>query len=242
MNWDDRVILVTGGAHRVGKAMALRAARLGAQVAITYNASPGPAEETCAEIESLGRKALALQCNQAEASLIQPVIDKIIDHFGALDGLVNSASVFYQKDFFDINPADWDEVIAVNTRGPFFFTQAAGRHMIENGGGVIINIIDESALKPSLAYPHHTISKAGLWSLTRLSALRLAPEVRVNAILPGAVLKPPDWTDEHWESLKEDIPLKKLGSPDDVCDALEYLLCSDFVTGQMIVTDGGVTI
>lgn len=242
MNWDSKVILVTGGAHRLGKAMALRAANMGAHVAITYHKSATLAEETCAEIVALGRNSIAVQCDQADSALIRPAVEKIIQKFKRLDGLVNSASVFYQKDFFDISPDDWDKVIAINTRGPFFFTQVIGQYMQENDGGVIINIIDESAMKPSLSYPHHTISKAGLWSLTRYAALRLAPKIRVNAILPGAVLKPPDWKDEHWQSLKKHIPLDRLGSPKDVCDALEYLLRSDFVTGQMIVTDGGETI
>lgn len=242
MNWTDKVILVTGGAHRVGKAMALRAADLGANVVITYHASSGPAEETCAEISAKGRQALAIQCNQAQVEPIAETVEAVIQHFGRLDGLVNSASVFYQCDFFEITPDEWDEVLNVNTRGPFLFTQAAGRHMVSHEGGVIVNIIDESALDPNPEYPHHTVSKAALWSLTRVSAKRLAPKVRVNAILPGAVLKPPDWTDARWESLIDIIPLRKLGSPEDVCQALEYLLCADFVTGQMIVVEGGATI
>lgn len=242
MNWTDKVILVTGGAHRVGKAMALRAADLGANIVITYHASSGPAEETCEQITAMARKAMAVQCNQAHVEPIVKTVEAVIQHFGRLDGLVNSASVFYQRDFFEITPDEWDEVLNVNTRGPFLFTQAVGRYMVSHEGGAIVNIIDESVLDPNPDYPHHTVSKSALWSLTRLSALRLAPKVRVNAIMPGAVLKPPDWTDARWESLIDLIPLRKLGSPEDVCQALEYLLCADFVTGQMIVVEGGATI
>ncbi len=242
MNWTDKVVLVTGGAHRLGKAMALRAASLGAHIAITYHASSGPAKTTCAEIKALGRKAIAIQCNQAETAQVSETVNTVFQHFGQIDGLVNSASVMFAKDFFNITQQDWDQVLAINTRGPFFFTQAVARHMLEKDGGAIINLIDESALTPSLGYPHHTISKSGLWALTRLSALRLAPKIRVNAILPGAVLKPPDWEDARWQALKAHIPLKKLGSPEDVCQALEYLMCADYITGQKIVIEGGTTI
>ena len=240
--WKDKVVIVTGGAHRLGKAMALTVAKLGANVAITYNASSKEADQTCAEIEALGRQALAISCNQADTDAIKSTVEAIYDHFGRIDGLVNSASVFVEEDFFEVDPDSWDWVLAVNTKGPFFFTQYAAKHMMAEEGGVIVNIIDESVNNPNPTYPHHTISKAGLWSLTQMTALRLAPSIRVNAIMPGAVLKPPDWDDARWERLKTQIPLNKLGSPDDVCQALEYLLCAEFVTGQMIVVEGGVTL
>ena len=240
--WIDKVVIVSGGAHRLGKAMALTIAKLGANVAITYHASSQQADQTCAEIEALGREALAVRCNQARTDEIKTTVDKVHNHFGRIDGLVNSASVFVEKDFFEVDPEGWDWVLAVNTRGPFFFTQYAAEYMLAEAGGAIVNIIDESVIKPNTAYPHHTISKAGLWSLTQLTALRLAPSIRVNAILPGAVLKPPDWDDSRWEEIANHIPLKKLGSPDDVCQALEYLLCAEFITGQMIVVEGGATL
>ena len=242
MELTDRVILVTGGAHRLGKEMALAAARLGMQVAITYKSSSGFAEATAAEIEALGRRCLALRCDQADASQIETAVKAVHDHFGRLDALVNSASVFFQKDFFEVTPPEWDEVMATNTRAPFFFTQAAGRLMLAGEGGVIVNIIDESVLRPSVDYPHHTISKSALWALTRMSALRLAPKVRVNAILPGAVLQPPDWDDARYAKLAQSVPLKRLGSPQDVTRSLEFILRSDYMTGQMIVVEGGTTI
>lgn len=240
--WKDKVIIVTGGAHRLGKAMALRAAKLGAHIAFTYHASSEQAQQTCQEIEALGRKTLAIRCDQANPDEIQTTIEQVYAHFGRIDGLVNSASYFKQTDIFDVDPQGWDRVMAINIRGPFFFTQYAAKHMLDDEGGVIINMIDESVIKPSPDYPDHSIAKAGLWSLTRLSALRLAPKIRVNAILPGAVLKPPNWEDTRWQALKDQIPLNKLGSPDDVCQAMEYLLCADFITGQMIVIEGGATL
>jgi NAD(P)-dependent dehydrogenase (short-subunit alcohol dehydrogenase family) len=120
--------------------------------------------------------------------------------------------------------------------------QKAAPLMQSPDGGVIVNIIDESVIKPALQWVHHGASKAALWNVTRTAAIALAPKIRVNAVLPGAVLKPPDYSDEQWEELIPGIPLKKLGSADDVCQAVEYLVKADFVTGQMIVVDGGATV
>jgi len=250
MELKDKVILVTGGAHRVGREMALSAARWGMNVAFTYRASAKPAEATRAEIEALGRQCLAIRCDQSKTEEIQPAVDAVIARFGRIDVLVNSASNYEQRDFFDVTPEGWDEVIATNTRGPFFFTQAVARHMLaqsnveglaQSEGGSIVNIVDEAVHKPSVSHPDHSVSKGALWTLTRLSALRLAPKIRVNAIMPGAVLQPPDWNDERWNALIPNIPLKKHGSPQDVCHALEYLIHAEYVTGQMMVVEGGVT-
>ncbi len=267
MELKDKVILVTGGAHRVGREMALSAARWGMNVAFTYRASAKPAEATRADIEALGRQCLAIRCDQSKTEEIQPAVDAVIARFGRIDVLVNSASNYEQRDFFDVTPEGWDEVIATNTRGPFFFTQAVARHMLAQSnveglagdGGSIVNIVDEAVHKPSVSHPDHSVSKGALWTLTRLSALRLAPskgalwtltrlsalrlapKIRVNAIMPGAVLQPPDWNDERWNALIPNIPLKKHGSPQDVCHALEYLIHAEYVTGQMMVVEGGVT-
>jgi pteridine reductase len=246
----DKVILVTGGAIRLGKAMALHAARLGMHVAITYRSSAQPAEETRAEIEALGRQCFAIRCDQSNADEIQPAVDAILAHFGKIDVLVNSASNFEVRDFFDITPEGWDNVLNTNARGPFFFSQIVARHMLARSEaeglqgqvGSIVNIIDESVHRPTLQHPDHGVSKNALWAVTRLSALRLGPKIRVNAIMPGAVLKPPDYSDEHWAAIGQKSPLKKVGGPQDICRALEFLMLSDFVTGQMIVVEGGTTI
>lgn len=241
MELKDKVILVTGGAHRLGKAMALHAARLGMHVAITYRSSAKTAEETRAEIEALGRQCFAIRCDQSKVEEIQPTVAAVLARFRRIDVLVNSAANFEQRDFFEVTPEGWDNVLNTNTRGPFFFTQAVARHMLAGDGGSIVNIVDEAVLRPSPDYPDHSVSKGALWNLTRLSALRLAPKIRVNAILPGAVLQPPDWSDDRYNALIDSIPLRKLGSPQDVCYALEYLLHAEYVTGQVMVVEGGRT-
>lgn len=243
MDLSGKCVLVTGGAHRVGKAITLTLAKMGARyVAFTYNSSVDAAEKTADEIRAFGCEVVAIRCDQSDINQIDPVINTIKDKFGRLDVLINSASVLFEAKFFDVTPENWDVVMNINARGPYFFMQKAAPLMQSPDGGVIVNIIDESVIKPALQWVHHGASKAALWNVTRTAAIALAPKIRVNAVLPGAVLKPPDYSDEQWEELIPGIPLKKLGSADDVCQAVEYLVKADFVTGQMIVVDGGATV
>lgn len=243
MDLSGRCVLVTGGAHRVGKAIALKLARMGAaQVVFTYNSSEEAADKTAQEIRSLGCEVLAIRCDQSDIQQIDAAIELVRQKFGRLDVLVNSASVLFEAEFDDVTAETWNQVLNINARGPFFFMQTAARLMMAGDGGVVINIIDESVLKPALIWVHHGASKAALWNITRTGAAALAPKIRVNAVLPGAVLKPPDYSDERWNGLIPGIPLQKLGSAEDVCQAIEYLIHADFVTGQMIVVDGGATV
>lgn len=243
MDLSGRCVLVTGGAHRVGKAIALKLARMGAaQVVFTYNSSEEAADKTAQEIRSLGCEVLAIRCDQSDIQQIDAAIELVRQKFGRLDVLVNSASVLFEAEFDDVTAETWNQVLNINARGPFFFMQKAARLMMAGEGGVVINIIDESVLKPALIWVHHGASKAALWNITRTGAAALAPKIRVNAVLPGAVLKPPDYSDERWNGLIPGIPLQKLGSAEDVCQAIEYLIHADFVTGQMIVVDGGATV
>ncbi len=242
MELTGRCVLVTGGAHRVGKAIALSLARAGVGiVVISYNSSADAAMETVKELEILGVQALALPCDQSDVVQIQATINTIVTNFGQLDILINSASIFLTADFYSVTVESWDRVMDTNARGPMFFMQYAAPHL-RLQGGCIINIIDESVMKPALAWIHHGAAKAALWNLTKAASISLAPEIRVNAVLPGAVLKPPDWSDERWEKNKEIIPLKKLGSAQDVTRAVEFIIASDFMTGQAVVVDGGSTV
>jgi len=238
----DRVALVTGGAHRVGRAVARALARQGAHVAITYHASAEQAGQAVAEIKALDVEALAVQCDQSEPARVAAVFDAIKDTWGRLDILINSAAIMQQKTFLDITPEDWDATLDINLKGPFLFSQHAVRMMLVQGAGVIINIADEAGLTPWPRYVHHSVSKAGVVMLTKATALALAPQVRVNAIAPGPVLKPQGWTEERWDTLRPATPLDRLGSPQDVCEAVLYLVRADFVTGHVLVVDGGRTV
>ena len=226
----------------MGRAVALALARQGAHVAITYHASAEQAGQAVAEIKVLDVEALAVQCDQSEPVRVAAVFDAIKDTWGRLDILINSAAIMQQKPFLDITPEDWDATLDINLKGPFLFSQHAARMMLARGAGVIINIADEAGLTPWPRYVHHSVSKAGVIMLTKATALSLAPHVRVNAIAPGPVLKPQGWTEESWDTLRPATPLDRLGSPQDVCEAVLYLVRADFVTGHVLVVDGGRTV
>ena len=239
-----KVIMVTGGAHRVGKAIALELAGEGAVVHFTYHSSEAEARQTVAEITGMGSSATAHRCDQREIAQIERVISTIGSQAERLDGLINCASIMQEIPFNEVTPDNWDVTMSVNARGPFFFTQAASRLMLEgkSGGGSIVNILDESAVEPTKYFVHHSASKAALHMLTRSTALALAPKIRVNAVLPGPVLMPAGADEEKWQRLEKNTPLKRLGTPEDVARAVVFLLKEEFITGQVLVVDGGRTI
>lgn len=162
----------------------------------------------------------------------------MLDRFGRLDVLVNSAAVMHAVPFEGTSPELYDEVLGLNLRGPFFVTQGAAG-ALRSARGLVVNVADLSALQPWPSYGAHSLSKAGVVMLTRLLALSLAPEVRVNAIAPGAVLVPEAADDDERRRLARAAPLGRLGAPEDAVRALEYLLDAGFVTGEVLVVDGG---
>jgi pteridine reductase len=236
MEIQDKVALVTGGARRVGRALALALADAGADVVVNYNASGDEARSTLREIEASGRRGMAVQADVARADDVARMLDETRRAFGRLDILVNSASLFQRTPFTQISEQEWDRVLAVNLKGPFLLSQAAAPLLARDGGGVIINIIDLSALQPWPSFAHHAVSKAGLLHLTGVMARALAPDIRVNAIAPGTVLAPEG---EEGEDGSERRVLEREGDPADVAAALLYLVRADFVTGENMVVDGG---
>lgn len=242
MNLNGSVILVTGGAHRVGKSICQALAAAGAKLAFTYHASAAAAQTTLAELQALGGPVLALPCDQADPAQVRKTVEDVLARFGRIDGLVNSASIMQEKPFLEITLEDWDATLAINTRGPFLFTQLVGAWLVEQGGGAVVNIVDESAFAPTAHFSHHSVSKAALWMLTRSSARALAPLVRVNAVMPGPVMKPQGWAEARWQRLAQTTPLKRLGTPEDVARAVVYLLQEEYITGQVIGVDGGRTL
>lgn len=238
MELEGRVALVTGGAHRVGRALSIALAREGADVAIHYHTSAREAEATAEEVTRLGRRAILLPADLGVASAAEAVPGRVVDGLGRLDVLVNSASLFLSASLLDVDAAEWDRVMAVNLRAPFLLTRAAAP-LFGSSGGVVINIADLAGLQAWPAFPHHGVSKAGLIHLTRVSARSLGPRVRVNCVVPGTVLPPEDYTDEQVQASVERTVLKRVGSPRDVEEAMLFLIRSDFATGSVVVVDGG---
>ncbi len=236
----NRVALVTGAAKRLGRAVALRLAREGAHVVIHYRSSEAEAREVVSEIENLGRRGIALAADLGSVSAIKQLFDQVSAHFGRLDILVNSAANFLRTEFPSTTEKLWDESLDTNLKAPFFCAQAAGP-LLKKNHGVIINFADIGGILAWPGYTPHCISKAGIIMLTRCLAKELAPGVRVNAIAPGTITMPGDPPD--WEAdFVRRAPLHRTGTPDDVGDAVMYLITGSFVTGQVLILDAGRTL
>jgi len=239
MDLNGKVALVTGGARRVGRALSLALARAGADVVVNCFQTAEEAERTVADIAALGRRAIALHGDVSRKDVADMLVRRTAEVFGRLDVLVNNASMFETAPLLAITEEEWDRVLAVNLKGPFLLSQAAAPLLRRDGGGVIVNIADLSAFQPWPSYAHHSVSKAGLVHLTRILATALAPDIRANCIAPGTVLPPEGYTEEDLLQSVGRAPLKKIGTPEDVARALLYLVESDFVTGEVVVVDGG---
>ncbi|MGZ8376879.1 MAG: SDR family oxidoreductase [Gemmatirosa sp.] len=238
MELRGRIALVTGAGHRLGRAIAVGLGMRGMRVVVHYRRSETDAEETARLIVAAGGEAALIGGDLAEPGAPERVVVEATERFGGLDVLVNSAAVMERTPVGEVTEAAWDAMFAVNLRAPFFASQAAARIMGERGGA-IVNLADLAALETWPAYVPHGISKAGVVQMTRALARTLAPHVRVNAIAPGVVLLPTGWNATAAERLRATTPLQRLGGPDDVVRAALYLLESDFVTGEVLVVDGG---
>jgi pteridine reductase len=236
-----KVAVITGSARRVGRAIMLGFARSGAHVVIHHSNSDADAVTAAEEARALGVEALVVKADLNQYSEVGRLFSETSVRFGRLDVLVNSASVFEQNDFLDIPPDEWDMVMNVNLRAPFWCTQMAANKMRESQiAGAIINIADNSGLRPWVARPHHSISKAGLIMLTEVSARALAQyQIRVNAIVLGPVLPSPGQDEAAWAKVEARLPLQRSGDPDDAARAAVFLATNDFVTGASLRVDGG---
>lgn len=236
-----RVALVTGAGKRLGRAVALRLASEGADVAVHYGKSEAEAREVVAEIEKLGRLAAAFSAELTDVAAIQKLMQNVASRFARLDILVNCAANFLETKFGETNEATWDASLDTNLKAPFFCAQAAAPHLAKSGRGVIINFADIGGMLGWTEFLPHSISKAGVIMLTRILAKELGPAVRVNAIAPGTITMPgdpPEWQSDYIRR----APMKRTGRPEEIGDAVMYLIGAEFVTGQVLVVDGGRTL
>lgn len=239
MDLNGKAALVTGGAVRVGKAIALALAQAGADVAINYHSSAAAAMTTVAEIEALGRRAAAIRADVAQGSQVKALVDEAVARLGRLDVLVNSASLWRKTPWAELDEAAWDQLVDIALKGPFLCAKAAAPHLTAHGDGAIINIVDLSAFVPFPNFMPHSAAKAGLVNLTYALAMELAPAVRVNAIAPGPVLPPPDYTDAQVQTVAKHTLLGRWGTAADVAQAVIFLAQASYITGVVLPVDGG---
>jgi pteridine reductase len=231
------IALVTGAGQRLGRAIAVAMAGAGYDIIVHYNSSEEGATETVERIAELGRDAIPIQGDLSDPQTTELFLEEAHAMHGQLDAVVNSAAVWRPRPLAEVTVEDWDLTHAVNLRAPFFISVRAAE--VLPPGGVIINIADHLATESSPGLVPHSISKAGVIAMTQHLARRFAPKIRVNAVSPGAVLPPADWGAAAEERFVASTPLGRLGSPDDVTDAVLYLVRARFVTGVVIPVDGG---
>lgn len=235
-----RVAFVTGGAVRLGRAIALALAETGFDVAIHYRLGEDDARRTVEDIAALGRRACMLGADLAHESEVTPLIDRVRAELGPVGVLVNNASTFDRDEWFDATRAGWDAHLEPNLRAPFVLTQAFARQMPEGGEGMVLNMLDERVWSLTPHFVSYTVSKSALWTLTRTLALALAPRhIRVNAIGPGPALPSPRQSAEQFARQCASVPMGHGTSPGEIARAALSLLCLPSVTGQMLALDGG---
>ncbi len=239
MDPNGKTALITGGAHRVGKAITLALARAGANVVVNYHSSQTAAQETVAEVRALGVEALAIQADVGDHRQVEAMVAEAQERFGGVDILVNSASPWQTTPFPTQDLTGWHRVTNVLINGSFYCANAVAPLMLARGEGAIVNILDLAAFEPWPNFAAHSVGKTALLGLTRQLALELAPTVRVNAVAPGPVLPPPDYDPERVEKLARQTLLGRWGTPEDVAQAVLYLVQAPFVTGVVLPVDGG---
>jgi pteridine reductase len=240
-SFEGKTALVTGAARRVGAAIARRLHRAGANVVLHYRDSATDADALAAELNAQRAKSAAT----VKAELLAPIapralVASAVDGFGRLDLLVNNASAFFPVPVGSVEASHWEELVGSNLRAPLFISQEAAPHLAK-AEGAIVNIVDIHAERPLKGYAVYTIAKAGLAALTRSLAIELAPKVRVNGVAPGAIAWPEDgqFDPEERKRILATTPLARIGSPEDIAQAVHFLASAPYVTGQILAVDGG---
>ena len=243
-NLNDKVVLVTGAARRIGAAIVTRLQENGARVAIHYRGSASEAEKLAADLNAArAGSAQTFQADLLETDQLGTLVKSVVAWGGRLDGLVNNASTFYPTPIGSITEEHWTDLVGSNFKAPLFLSQEAQPFLRETGG-VIINLVDIHAERPLRDHTVYGPAKAALAMLTRSLAKDLAPDIRVNGVAPGAILWPEDgMSDDARKSILQQVPLQRAGDPGDIAGSVLYLLRdATYVTGQIIAVDGGRSI
>ena len=236
-----KTIFITGAAKRIGKEIALCFSEMGWNIIIHYNSSKNDAQVLADEINGTNPdSAITVQGNLDVKEDVEKVINEVRDAFPTIDLLINNASTFYPTPIEDISEEHWDKLVGSNLKGPLFLIKGL-KDKLKESKGSIINITDTNLSKGVANYSIYSAAKAGLESITKGLARELAPDIKVNAIAPGAMLEPPDvtWTEEQKSKVISSIPLSRMGSEKDISEAVKFLAKSNYITGQIIKVDGG---
>lgn len=228
--------LITGGAKRLGRAIAIRLAELGFDIALHYNTSRGDAERVAGEIEAAGAGCDLFACDLSDGEAVLQLIGRVTHVFSDLSILVNNASIFERGPLLDTEPELFDRHFDINYRAPFFLTRDFARHRDQ---GLVINLVDTKISRNAGAYFAYTLTKKSLFEFTKMAAAQLGPKIRVNAVAPGLVLPPAGEDESYLAERAKSIPLQRHGDPAAVCNAIAYLVDNRFITGQCIYVDGG---
>jgi len=239
MNLNGKVALVTGGAKRVGKAIVLALARRGCKLVVHYRTSQSEAEETVRELLAAGHEAMAIQADITQEADVERMIETAVAQFGRIDVLVNNAAVFFRTPVDTLTVDEWEQVMDVNLTGTFLCAQKVGLRMRDWGWGHIINMTDVAGLRPWADYIPYSVSKACVIALTQGLALELAPQVMVNAIVPGPILFQEDTPEEVRQREINKTLVKRAGTPEEVAEVVVFVAESDYSTGSLFHVDGG---
>ena len=242
MDLENKVAFVTGAGVRIGQAVAVKLGQLGMRLVIHYHHSEEGAKQTIQRLPGKKSRHLVLQADLKNVSAIEELVHKTEKQAGPVSVLVNNAAEFFPTPLFSVAEEEWDHLLALNLKAPFFLSQVVGEVMKSSGEGKIINMVDVSAERPWKSFLPYCASKAALISLTKGLARALSPEVQVNGIAPGTVLPPPEHNEMDLTASVENSLLKRIGNVEDIVQAVEYLLQSDFVTGTILPVDGGRSI
>lgn len=238
MRWHDRVVLVTGGARRLGRSIALAFAAEGATVMIHTHQSVAAAAEMVAELTAAGARAALVTGDLADVASAERIVDATLEFAGTLDVVVNNAGIWGATPLGEVSVEQWDALHQTNLRSMFFVAQRAAP-VLRQRQGAIINIADVGVYRPWRHYTPYLVSKGGVVTLTAALARELAPDVRVNGIAPGPVLPPDGWTEDRQHGPAQSTLLKRWGTADDVAAAALFLAAAPYITGVILPVDGG---
>jgi pteridine reductase len=237
-----KTALITGAGARIGRALALRLAREGYEIGAHYRSSQQGVASLIGEIEAGGGSARSFRIDLAQPDAAEELAEQVLTAWDRIDLLINNASVWTPASLETLTSEEMDRILAVNLRSPFLLSTRLGRAMQRTGGGGIIHILDAAIERPRPEYIAYAAAKAGLAATTRGLARLLAPTVRVNAVAPGPVLLPESIAPEQAEAIRRSVPLQRIGKPEDVMEAVVYLLGADYATGTILTVDGGRSI